>query len=55
MNNILGNLIKEVVNLHDGMQVEVFRTIVSFLAISLPILVRTLNALAGVFESLSHL
>jgi hypothetical protein len=44
-------LIKEVANLHDGMQVEVFCTIVSFLAISLPILKMNSNELADVFES----
>lgn len=42
-------MIKEVANLPDGMQMEVFRTIASkFL---LPILEMTLNELAGVFES----
>jgi hypothetical protein len=51
MKNILRNLIKEVANLLDGMQVEVFRTIASFPAISLPILEMILNELVGVFES----
>lgn len=51
MDNVLGNLIKEVVNLPDGMKVEVFRTIASFPAISLPILKMTSNELAGVSES----
>jgi hypothetical protein len=51
MNNVLGNLIRDVINLPDGMQVEVFRTIASLLAITLPILKMTSNKLAGVFES----
>jgi hypothetical protein len=51
MNNVLENLIRDVVNMPDGMQVEVFRTITSFPAITLPILEMTSNEFAGVFES----
>ena len=35
--------------MHDGMQVELFRTIASFLAIPLPILEPASNELAGIF------
>jgi hypothetical protein len=51
MDNILGNVIREVANLLNDMQVEVFRTIASFPAITLPVLEMTSNELAGVFES----
>lgn len=51
MNNVLVNLITKIANLPDGMQVEVFRTIASFPAISLPVLEMTSNEVARVFES----
>jgi hypothetical protein len=44
-------LIKEIVNMSDGMQVEVFCIIASFPAISLLILEMILNEFVGVFES----
>ena len=51
INNILVNMIRKIINLHDGLQLEVFRTIASFPAISLPVLELTLNELARVFQS----
>ena len=51
MDNILGHVIKEIANMPNDMQVEVFRTIASFPAITLPVLEMTSNELAGVFES----
>ena len=45
---VIGDLKQKIDNLHDGMQVKLFRTIISFPAISLPILEMTSNELAGV-------
>ena len=42
---------KKIANLPDGLQVEVFRSIASFPAITLPVLEMTSNELARVFES----
>lgn len=47
----VGNVLKVVANMPNDMQVEVFRSISSFPAITLPILEMTSNELAGVFES----
>ena len=44
-------VIRDAANLPDDKQIEVFRTIASFPAILLPVLERTSNELAGVFES----
>ena len=51
MDNSLGCLIRNIANLPDGLQVEVFRSISSFPAITLPVLEMTGNELARVFES----
>ena len=51
MDNIVGNVIKHIANMPNGMQVEVFRTIASFPAITLPVLEMTSNELAGVSEN----
>jgi hypothetical protein len=44
-------LIRKIVNLHDGLQVQVFRSIGGFSAISMSILQMTGNELARVFEN----
>ena len=51
MSNLLVNLIRKLANVPNGMQVKVFHTIISFLAISLPVLEMTSNELTRVFES----
>ena len=51
MDSDVGNLIRKIVNLPDGLQVQVFRSIASFPAISMPVLEMTGNELARVFES----
>ena len=47
----LGSLIRKIANLPDDLQVEVFRSIASFPAITLPVLEMTGNEFARVFES----
>ena len=49
MDSSKGSLIRKIVNLLDGLQVEVFRSIASFSAISLPVLEMTGNEFARVF------
>jgi hypothetical protein len=49
MDSDVGNLIKKIVNLLDDLQVQVFRSIGSFPAISMPVLQMTGNELARVF------
>jgi hypothetical protein len=51
MDSDVGNLIRKIANLPDGLQVQVFRSIGSFPAISMPVLQMTGNELARVFES----
>jgi hypothetical protein len=51
MDSSLGILIRKIANLHDGLQVEVFRSIARFPAITLPVLEMTGNEIARVFES----
>lgn len=49
MDSLLGILIRKIVNLPDGLQVEVFRKIVRFPAITLSVLEMTGNKIARVF------
>ena len=49
IDNSLGSLIRKIVNLPDGLQVEVFRFFASFPAITLPVLELTDNELAHIF------
>jgi len=51
MEKLLAIMTREIANLPDDMQVELFRTIANFPAITFPILEMTSNHLAGVFES----
>jgi hypothetical protein len=51
MDSDVENLIRKIVNLPDGLQVQVFRSIGSFPEISMPVLQMTDNELARVFES----
>lgn len=53
MDNLVGKVIRDVVNLSDDKQIEVFRTIASFPAITLPVLEMTSIEIADVVES-SH-
>jgi hypothetical protein len=49
MDSDVGNLIRKTANLPDGLQVQVFRSIGSFPAISMSVLQMTSNELARVF------
>jgi len=51
MENLLAKITREIANLPDDVQVELFNTIASFQAIMFPILEMTSNQLAGFFES----
>jgi hypothetical protein len=51
MDKEVGNVLRVVANMPNDMQVEVFRSISSFPAITLPILEMMSNELTGVFES----
>lgn len=51
MENILARITREIANLPDDLQVELFRTIARFPTITFPILEMTSNELAGFFES----
>jgi hypothetical protein len=51
MDSDVRNLIRKIVNLSDGLQVQVFRSIGSFPAISMSVLQMTGNEFARVFES----
>jgi hypothetical protein len=51
MDSDVGYFIRKIANLPDGLQVQVFHSIGSFSAISMPVLQMTGNKLARVFES----
>jgi len=51
MDNLVGKVIRDVANLSEDDQIQIFRTISSFPAITLPVLEMTSNEIAGVFES----
>lgn len=53
MANLVGKVIRDIANLSDHAQIEVFRTIASFPAITLPVLEMTSIEIADVVES-SH-
>jgi hypothetical protein len=51
MDNFVGKVIRDVANMPDGKQIEVFRAIASFPAITLPVLEMTSIEIADVVES----